>query len=97
MLEIEDVCQHEVYPIDGDPDWGECIHCGATDFPMTDAAAYGPVDCEKCHDIGIIPVSVEGGIATRKDGSTYVISGAFASAACPDCGYGFDFNGKAVP
>lgn len=74
MLLIEIPCAHDVEPISDDPDWGRCKRCGANDFPMTDAAAYGPVNCSVCHDMGLVPVEVPNG---------------FADGPCPNCGSEF--------
>lgn len=73
MLTVAEKCPHDVEPIPNDSDWGRCRLCGATDFPMTDAAAYGPVDCTTCYDTGLVPVDVPG---------------CFAEGPCHDCALG---------
>ncbi len=83
MLGVTETCPHEVEAVPGNEDWGHCRLCGADDFPMTDAAAYGPVDCATCHGMGLVPVPM-----TDCDGAPM-----FADARCPACGPEFSALG----
>jgi hypothetical protein len=94
MLEVQGECAHDVEEVPGDPDWGRCRLCGDDGFPMTDAAAYGPVDCSTCKDTGLVPVALTGTL-TDKRGQEYDASAAFADAACPDCREEFAVLGRA--
>lgn len=74
MLGALEKCPHEVEPVPGNEDWGRCKRCGADDFPITDAAAYGSTDCSTCHDTGMMSVEVPSG---------------FADGPCPACRHEF--------
>lgn len=66
---LEPECEHEVVPTDN-PDWGRCLRCGDSTFPMTERAAYGDFTCRTCHDTGLVPVEA---------------GPAFADGPCPRC------------
>lgn len=86
MLDANDGCPHDdVRPIN--EDWGRCAKRGEDDFPISDRATWGDVECSTCKDTGVVPVTLAGTIRTLK-GEVVDVSGAFASGWCLDCNAG---------
>lgn len=80
VLAAAHACEHDVVPLRGNPEWGGCQKCGETDFPLTEAAAYGEVACRACKDTGLVPMPHPSGLA---DGPCQV----------PDCTAGKEARG----